>query len=1204
MLNRGFVSLLVLCILAAVAVAQVSTSRLVGMVQDSTGAAVTNAQVTATNEATGMSFRTVSSSSGTYAFEALQPGNYTVAVEASAFRKFTSKGNAVTIGQPATVNVALEVGALTQSVEVTASAENVQTSTSGNFGNVLTQREIADLPIVGTRGRNPLGLIDLQPGVIDTPSITGGAVIVFGVRDRAWNYTLDGIDINETSAPGSNFSPVRTNPDSLSEFRVITSNATAEYGQTSGGQVSMVTRSGSNEFHGGLFEFYRTPRFNANEWQYNFNGLGKRQFVQHVYGGDVGGPIWKNHTFFFVNQQFLRTHETASITQTVYTASARQGMLRFVPGGRNGNAGAATPSVDRSGNVLPGVSIATYDVAANDPQRIGLDPKIAGYIKGEPLPNRFDVGDGLNTAGFNFTALQYERQHDTTFKIDHIIDSKNAVYARVYLGEQDTNCDRVNGGNEIFPGTGCWVNTMRSPRNLAFNWRWNPTSRFTNEVVVGNNKFTFNFYQPHGDLNGIAAGWYSPVTIVADPSIANLRTLKTWQVVDNAAYQFGAHALKFGTSLRFTSHNDIRGSIAGLNSVEVVDFAADFDTVAFKIPSTLNQTFDLPTFQGNINFLLGRIGSITRGLVANGDQFVPGVLNFNAHYNGYDFYAQDTWKLRRNLTLDIGLRLQMDPSPTADNNLLSVPNAPMVAGAPATNTLTWVKGKSMYPDRMHNFGPSVGIAWDPFATGKTSLRANYRLAFDRINTFVLSSVIYPNLPGLTYPIVDTSYGQGGGRFSNVPLLSSAPAKPSDLAQPQPYSGASIFAVDPNLKVPTTHEWQFDIQREVLRGTVVQLSYIGRRAYHLFGSYNANQVNYFNFPGMADAFATVKAGGQSALLNSLFSADSRIRPGETASDFFRRNYASALSLNSFSNILQTEATRIQGSGAMAKSVLALSGQNPFLLLPFPQFLGGANVIDSNDFSTYNGAVVQVNQRFSNGVTAGFSYTYSKALSTRSYDPTFTRYTSANSQSAGSTPYDIYNRKLNYGPAEYDHRNVFQGHWTADLPFGNGKRFLHSANGLLDRIVGGFEIAGFFNYYTGRPLTVYSGAYTFNSVVQSFMNCNGCSHDLGHLTEYNGVPYLFTPDQVSKFSAPAPGQLGNTGKGYFWGPPFFDMDMSLLKHIRVTERKNFELRMDATNITNTVSFGLPTATFTSSTFGRIADNVESASRKIQLGAKLNF
>lgn len=1181
-----------------VAFGQGTTSRLVGVITDASGASVAGANVRLTQEGTGVTFSTVTASSGAYAFEALQPGVYSVSVEAPGFKRFVSSGNEVTIGAPATVNVILQVGAVSEQVEVTSSAEAVQTSTSGNFGNILTEQQIKDLPIVGTRGRNPLNLVDLQPGVIDTQAITGGAVHVFGSRDRAWNFTLDGIDINESSSGGSNFSPLRTNPDSLAEFRVITSNATAEYGRSSGAQVAMITKSGTNEFHGGAFEFYRTPRFNANEWENNFNGIGKRQFVQHVFGGDVGGPIWKNHTFFFFNGQGLRALETASITRTVLTASARQGTLRFVPGGRNGNAGAAVPSVDAAGNVLPGVAVASYAVAGNDPQRLGLDKTLVGLLTAAPLPNRFDVGDGLNTAGFNFSAGQRERQHDLVTKVDQVIGSKNTVYARIAWGEQDTNCDRVNGGAELFPGTGCQVNTKRSPRNFALNWRWNPTARLTNEAVLGLNRFKFDFNIPAANLNKIS--FDSPPVDLPFYDFGNARTLRTWQFVDNISYQAGSHALKAGTNLRWQQHLDQRGSVACCNATTDVTFDADFDPVQFNIPSTLNRSFDLPTFQNLTNLLLGRVGTIERGFPApNGDQFIAGLFPFDARFNEYDFYLQDTWKVTRNLTVDLGLRWELKLAPTTPNNVISHPNQPLVAGAPPTNTAQWVRGP-LFKDRLNNLGPSVGIAWDPFGTGKTSVRANYRLAYDRLNTFVLSSQIFNNLPGLTYSYTNTDFGQQGGRFADVRPVLPPTVKPGELQQPAAFSQSTgISVADPNFKYPTTHQWQFDIQREIANRTVLQASYIGRRAYHLTGAYNANQPDIFH-TGFLDAFRTVKAGGQSGLINGLFAADNRIRSSETASDMIRRVFASNLSLNSVAALASSLATRVQSG----RSVTSLSGAGPFPLISFPQFGGGVTVLDSNDFSTYHGLVLQVQHRYRAGFTFGGSYTFSKALATRSFDPTFSVVRTGASQAASSTPFDIRNRKLNYAPADYDHTHVWQGNWTAELPFGRGKRFGNGAGGFAQRVLGGWEVAGFFNCYSGRPFTVYSGANTFSNVVQSTANCSGCSRQLGHVFDYNGVKYFFSPEDRARFSAPGAGELGNTGRGYFRGPRFFDMDLSFLKRVLLTERSNLEFRADATNVTNTVSFGLPTATLTSSTFGRIRDNVESASRKIQFGVKLNF
>ena len=384
----------------------------------------------------------------------------------------------------------------------------------------------------------------------------------------------------------------------------------------------------------------------------------------------------------------------------------------------------------------------------------------------------------------------------------------------------------------------------------------------------------------------------------------------------------------------------------------------------------------------------------------------------------------------------------------------------------------------------------------------------------------------------------------------------------------------------------------------------EADYVGRRAYHLTGAYNANQPNLFA-PGVIDAFNTVKAGGQSDLLNNLFSADSRVAAGKTASDLIRSQYSSQLGLNSYAAIYSALGQRTQATANGQRNVTSISGASPFAVIPFPQFAGGVTVIDSNDFSTYNGLVLQYQQRYKSGIYFQMSYTLSKALATRDFDPTFTVVGTQNSQSATSTPFDIYNRKLNYGEPQYDHRHAVQAHATIELPFGRGKMFGRGSSGLVDRVIGGWEAAPIFTYYSGRPFTVYSGSDTFGSVVQSTANCNSCSHGLGGVQDYNGYKWFFNPDTDKQlFTAPAAGQLGNTGKGYFFGPRFIDVDVAFIKRVKIREQVNLELRADGTNITNTPSFGLPTATITSSTFGRIGGGVESSSRKFQMGAKLNF
>src|SRR6201990_347003 len=376
MKRRSPTSLFLLCVLllipfAHTARAQGTASRVTGVVTDTGGAVVEGATVTLTNEGTQVSFNTETSSTGAYVFDLVQVGVYTLTVEKQNFKRFVSTGNRVNINHAATVNVSLEAGAGAETVTVVAAAEQVQTSTSGNIGSTIEQKTLEALPIVGTRGRNPLDLLNFQPGVVFGGN-TGGAVNVNGSRDRAFNFTLDGIDINESTAGGSNFTPLRPNPDSVQEFQIVTSNFTAELGRSSGAQVTLVTRSGTNEFHGTLFELYRTPRLNANEYENTIAGRGRGQFVQHIFGGSVGGPILlpgyngrEHKTYFFTNLQMLRANQSFLTTRTVYTAQARQGLFRYRVGAANAPAGTSNPSVDAAGNVLPGVNVATYSIPAN-----------------------------------------------------------------------------------------------------------------------------------------------------------------------------------------------------------------------------------------------------------------------------------------------------------------------------------------------------------------------------------------------------------------------------------------------------------------------------------------------------------------------------------------------------------------------------------------------------------------------------------------------------------------------------------------------------------------------------------------------------------------------------------------------------------------------------------------------------------------------
>ncbi len=1180
---------------------QGTTSRVVGTVADSSGAVVPGAQVTLTNEATGVAFASTTTPAGAYVFEAIQVGVYRIEIQAPGFREHISTGNRLVIGEPTTVNATLEVGATSESVVVSSAAELVQTSTSGNFGSLVEQRVLQDLPIVGTRGRSPLDLVYTQPGVVATDgNMAGGGIYVHGARDRSWNYTLDGIDNNESSYGGSNTTPARANPDSLAEFQVITGNGTAEYGRNSGGQVAMVTRSGGNTLHGTGFFFYRTPRFNANEWENNTNRVGKRQFVQQIPGFSLGGPIRKDKTFFFVNVQWLRTHETGTFTSTVYTANARKGLYRYMIGGRNQPSGVAGASIDAAGNVLGGVNIGAYDVVANDPQHLGQDPTVMKQVNMMPLPNNFTIGDGLNTAGFTYVAPQFERQHDITFKIDHVLTSRQTIFARIYLGEQDTRCDQVNGGQPAFPGGPCMVDTTRSPRNLAFNWRWSPTARTTNELVLGQQHYVYNFVTPTADASIPDITWYSQVTMPLPTGIGNLRTITTYQAVDNFSYVHGAHNFKLGANLRLVRHQDERGSVGSWNVTPIVDFSSGVNTVdpaTFNLPaaSALNQSYDLPILQSLINFQLGRVGNIYQGFVAKGGSWAPGgtTYQFDARYPEHDLYFQDNWKLRKNLTLDAGLRWELRLTPRDANDTVKRPSQAVTIGTAPSSTLTWQKGP-LYPSDRNNVGPSVGLAWDPTGRGRMSLRANYRLAFDRINTFLLSSKIFQNLPGSTYTVVDPTFGAAGGRLSKLPQV-APPVKPLDLLTPPTDTTNAMYVVDPAYHSPKTHMWALGFQFEALKNTKVEIDYIGRHALNLLGAYNIDNFDIFN-NGFLDAFNTVKGGGQSPLMNQLMGVDSRIRAGETGSDLVRRLYATNLSTNSVAGLAKSVGTRFQGG----KSLNELAGLGSYFFVPYPQFMGGMYVIDSNDYSHYHALEMRLERAFTNGLGFQFAYTLSKSMDTRSFDPTSTVVSTGTAQSAGDTPFDLRNRYLNYARSDFDRRHVVQGRWTYELPFARNSK------GILHHAIGGWEVAGFLTVFSPRPFTIWSGQYTMSSVVTSTADCKGCTSGMGTVFDdsASGYKWFFNQSQIAMFSSPAAGSMGNTGRNAFNQPWRWDMDMSLIKRIQITERHKLEYRLESTNFTNSVSFGYPTTSLASSTFGRIKDNVITGSRKIQMALKYHF
>lgn len=1227
----------VLVSFAMTAFGQGTTTRVTGVVTDSAGAAVPGATVTLTNEGTKVAIVATTGNSGGYLFDLVLPGKYTLSVEKDGFKKFVSTNNTALINQPATINVSMEVGDVSAVVTVESTAEQVQTSTSGNVGSTVDQKSLESLPIVGTRGRNPLDLLEFQPGV-STGSNTGGGVHVNGSRDRAFNFTLDGIDINESTAGGSNFTPLRPNPDSLQEFQIVTSNATAELGRSSGASVTLVTKSGTDRFSGNLFEYYQTPDFNANEFESNLVGLPRRQFVQHIYGGSFGGPIvnpgfgegtplfepLRGKAWFFVNLQKLHASQSNAVTRTVYTESARNGIFRYVVGQRNAPAGTSTASVNADGsprypicNGTPPTNspcIASYNINTSSP--ISPDPFVSGIFQNYPLPNDFFSGDGLNYASYSFNAPETEEQWDLTTRFDFKINDSNRFYARYSQGVQNTIGDSANDGEPAFPGYSNLVNTYRTPKNLALNYTWSPDgSSFANEFIFGYSTFGFSFAteEPNPDVPFV----YNTISDAFTNFNYNARKARTFQFIDNATYTMGSHSLKAGINFRFGRQFDDRSS-AGGQIEPAVGFGAgssDFNNFGLPVAGALSiNSSDLSVLRSTINNFIGRIGTYSQGFVVDPNN--PGAWapagtrwNWTAYYPEYDFYFQDTWRARQNLTLDLGIRWEVKLSPSSKDLPVLRPDQDFTIGSTPSNTLTWTEGK-LFKNDWNNFSPSLGFAWDPFNSGKTSIRANYRLAYDRFPSQVFANSVFQSAPGNTISVVANGIAQQNLLIRNgLPIL-TPPSTPDVLRQPRSFGTSGITVLDPNTRYPESHQWFVGIQREIFSGNVLEVDYIGRMGRHLFGGYDRNQVNINAKDSRCpetflQAFNTLRANtaATSCLINLLFTGDPLNNAG-TATFRGIGSIATTLSQGNTGGSVATAALVVAQRTSGSSQMIANTIGNPFFFQDFPQFSGNFNVLDSNDRSMYNGLQVVFKRRFSKGFGYQVGYTWSLSKDTRSFDPTFSTVSRANNQSASSTPFDINNRDLNYAYSDFDRRHALQATYVAEIPIGRGKWIGEDIPRPLDWIIGGWQLAGTVLWSSGRPFTVYSGIYTNSNVNQSLANCEGCPRNLGQLIERNGTNYWFSEDAEGRFSQPEPGEVGNTGRNYFVGPRRFQTDASLSKKFRFNERWSFDLRFDVKNLTNNASFGLPTATENSSVFGRIRTSVTSFSRRAQISGRLNF
>jgi carboxypeptidase family protein len=402
---------------------QANNGRIEGNITDPTGALIPGVQMTATNIRTQNKFESLSGEQGQYVLTALPPGIYVLTAELAGFRKAEIQSIEVNVGVTVVQHIKLELGAREETVTVEAKSVTAQAADSEITRNV----NIRDIDTLPQLARTPITLAAFQPGVQTNPGDVSFSRIN-GLRSGSNNSKLDGIDVNDSVVPRLGLSLTANNTDSIGEFKIVLGGGRAEYGRSAGAQVELVTRSGTNQFHGNGFDYLRNTDLNANDFFSNQSGSTRPKFIQNIFGGSFGGPVFKDKTFIFGNYQGRRTRQETVRNRTVYTDLARKGIFQWNAGG-----------------------IQSFNFGAADPRGIGIDKGVAAINALMPLPNNFDVGDGLNTGGFRFNTPSNSFEDQYTIKADHNITNTNRTFFR-WSWQRNSSIDTLNNAERTYPG--------------------------------------------------------------------------------------------------------------------------------------------------------------------------------------------------------------------------------------------------------------------------------------------------------------------------------------------------------------------------------------------------------------------------------------------------------------------------------------------------------------------------------------------------------------------------------------------------------------------------------------------------------------------------------------------------------------------------------------------------------------------------------
>ena len=1255
-----------ICVLLCPVLALAQNASVSGTVTDPSGAQVAGAAVAAVSVETGSASSGTTNGAGAFVFPSLTPGTYSFSAERAGFRKAVVSGVVLDIGAQVSVNMGLELGQTSETVEVSATATPINAS-SATVGDVVTGKQLQDLPLTG---RSAYNLITTQPGV--SYNINAPNFYLNGSQGNAINYTMDGITSQNNLLTGSfyNYSNVAS-VDRVEEVRVVTSPADAEYGRGSG-QIQMVTRGGGNTFRGSAWEEHRNTAFNANDFFNNAIGVDRAVLILNSFGLRFGGPVKRNKTFFNGISESSRSRAKNTFTALTYTEPARQGIYRYNSGVLNGNASSATPSVDFNGTPLNPSTLVSRSVYGLDPARPAADPTgaVAKNLAFTALPNNFRVGDGLNTAGYTWNRpvpVDFDLYEG---RIDHIINDQHRL--TITLNHQAYASINVNAPPP-FPNT---------------PWQVNPTETtqysFTvNSVLRPNliNEFKFGAFRPrttvltawdpkdvgpvsHKDVLNVKNGVpfvMNFVGAVTQPFSSSQSDYiqPNYQWGDNATWIKGRHTLKGGIEVRLLS--DSGYDAAGV--VPVVNLGANGALPVTGVSSLPGIGSNLNSAQNLLLDLSGSVATATQTNHSPGGatpQFLPGETRFREwHQNEASFFFKDDFKLRPNFTLNLGVRYELYFVPYEGQGKMLAPvgGAGAAFGVSGTNmgalfrpgvlngtptTIQNIGDGTAHPDvpfynlDKNNFAPAVGFAWSLRGGGRfgwltggkdqTSIRAGYGIGYQRLPIYLVhnDSGFVPGLSEADTLTTATS-------LTNLSL----PVRPvGQPFNPVPTVGPgshtqNLYTFDPNIRTPYIQNLSLSISRQIKGNAMLTISYVGSKGTKLPRSMDMNEVNIFE-NGLLDAYKVVQAGGTSPLIDRIFSnlpvaANAAAVVAAGGGSAYVRSAAATTQGNfannnpgGFANYINTTTF---GTGLVG-GLLSNAGLPSNFVVANPQF--AQSYLTGNwGNSTYHSLQISATRRFRRGFSLQGSYVWSKALGEND----------GQSSTYVATYRSLRNGSLDKTLLSFDRRQVIKMNSIYELPFGKGKLIGRRVNSLIDRFIGGWQIGAIYNKSSGAPMTVL-GQNTYNNTTLSAgftPNLVGQLPQVG-LTKLPGYVTLFPaltqiPDPGRATTAAlagrstlfgwadsngpvfvnaAPGTTGNLPLGVFTAPGYHQIDLNVKKHIKFSERVNFELGATATNATNHAIFDAPTAAnlvINSQNFGRSTTTLNSP-RILVLQGRLNF